>query len=155
MASANVIIAQLLFLESENPNKEISFYIQSPGGEVSAGLAILDTMKYIKSPVSTIAVGLAASMGAVLLAAGDKRFALPHTDIMIHQPLGGAQGQITDMEIQLKQGLKAKKVLTELLAQYTKKPVETLLADMERDNYMTAAEAKEYGLIDEILEKKI
>jgi len=153
---ANSIIAQLLFLESENPNADISLYIQSPGGDVAAGMAIMDTMKYIKSPVSTIGIGNVASMGAHLLAAGEKgkRFALPNTNIMIHQPLGGAQGQITDMEIQLAQGKKWKQKLAEYLAKHTGKTEKELHNIMERDHWMIAAEAKEFGLIDTVLEKK-
>jgi len=153
---ANTIIAQLLLLESENPNADIMMYVQSPGGVVDAGLAILDTMRYIKAPVSTIAMGSVASMGAVLLAAGakGKRFALPHSRIMIHQPHGGARGQITDMEIQVAEGKKAKENLIKLLSEFTGKDGKVLFDAMERDNFMSAPEAKEFGLIDEVLERK-
>lgn len=152
-ASANLIIAQLLFLEGEDPDKDIALYINSPGGSVTAGMAIFDTMNFIKCDVSTICVGLAASMGAFLLAAGakGKRYALPNSEIMIHQPLGGARGQATDIEIQAKQILKIKEKLANILAERTGKPLETLKADMERDFYMAADEAKEYGLIDEVI----
>lgn len=153
---ANTIVAQLLLLESENPNAEISMYINSPGGEVTAGWAIMDTMQYIKSPVSTIGMGLVASMGTVLLAAGEKgkRFALPNSNIMIHQPSAGAQGQITDMEIQLGQFQKNKKVLTKQMASFTGRKEKELFDAMERDNWLTAEESKEFGLIDEILVRK-
>ena len=152
-ASASVIVAQLLFLESEDPEKDISLYINSPGGVITAGMAIYDTMQYIKCDVSTICIGLAASMGAFLLASGakGKRKALPNSEIMIHQPLGGARGQATDIEIQAKQILKIKEKLANILAERTGKPLETLKADMERDFYMAAGEAKEYGLIDEVI----
>ncbi len=155
-AMANTIIAQLLFLESENPNKEISLYINTPGGDVTAGWAIMDTMHYIKSPVSTIGMGLVASMGAVLLAAGEKgkRMALPNTSIMIHQPHAGAEGQITDMEIRLKEYQRNKNKLIDQMAMFTGKDKKELFDAMERDNWMTSAEAKEFGLIDSILEKK-
>ena len=153
---ANTIIAQLLFLESENPNKEISIYINTPGGDVAAGWAIMDTMNYIKSPISTIGMGLVASMGAVLLAAGEKgkRMALPNTSIMIHQPRAGAEGQITDMEIRMKQYQRNKEKLIEQMAGFTGKSKKILFDAMERDNWMTSAEAKEFGLIDEVLSKK-
>lgn len=153
---ANIIIAQLLFLESENPNADISLYIQSPGGSVDAGRAILDTMRYIKSNVSTIGIGLVASMGSVLLAAGEKgkRQALPHSRIMIHQPHGGTQGQVTDMEIQLSEFSRMKKESARLMAEFTGKSEKVMFDAMERDNYMSAAEAKEFGLIDEVLTKK-
>ncbi|MDR0803611.1 MAG: ATP-dependent Clp protease proteolytic subunit [Rickettsiales bacterium] len=153
---ANVIIAQMLLLESENPNKPISLYIQSPGGSIDAGMAILDTMNYIKSPVSTIGIGMVASMASVLLAAGERgqRFALPNTRVMIHQPHGGAQGQTTDILIQAAEIQKAKELLQKLLADYTGKPAKTLAEDMERDNYMSAPSAVKYGLIDAVLEKK-
>jgi len=153
---ATTVVAQLLFLESENPNADISLYINSPGGDVSAGWAIMDTMQYIKSPVSTIGMGLVASMGAVLLAAGEKgkRFVLPNAQVMIHQPLAGAQGQITDMEIRLNQYQKNKKTLTKQMAGFTGKKEKELFDAMERDNWMSAAEAKDFGLIDGILEKK-
>jgi ATP-dependent Clp protease protease subunit len=153
---ANSIVAQLLFLESENPNAEISMYINTPGGDVSAGWAIMDTMQYIKAPVSTIGMGLVASMGSVLLAAGEKgkRFVLPNTQIMIHQPLAGAQGQITDMEIQLNQFTKNKKVLIKQMAEFTGRKEKELFEAMERDNWMDPKDAKEFGLIDGILERK-
>lgn len=153
---ANTIIAQMLFLESENPNADISLYIQSPGGEVYAGLAILDTMKYIKPNVATIGMGMVASMASILLAAGEKgkRSVLPNTRVMIHQPLGGAQGQVTDIEIVTKQLLDLKKQSAQMLAEFSGQPVEKLLADMERDNYMTAQQAKDYGLVDNVLVRK-
>ena len=153
---ANSIVAQLLFLESENPNADISMYINSPDGDVSAGWAIMDTMQYIKAPVSTIGMGLVASMGAVLLAAGEKgkRFALPNTQIMIHQPLAGAQGQITDMEIQMTQYQKNKKTLIKQMAEFTGRKEIELFEAMERDNWMDPAQAKDFGLIDAILERK-
>ena len=151
--TASLVVAQLLFLESEDPGKDIQLYINSPGGIVTGGLAIYDTMQYIKCDVSTICIGLAASMGAFLLASGakGKRKALPNSEIMIHQPLGGARGQATDIEIQAKQILKIKEKLANILAERTGKPLETLKADMERDFYMAAGEAKEYGLIDEVI----
>lgn len=153
---ANSIIAQLLFLESENPNADISLYINSPGGDVSAGLAIMDTMRYIKSPVSTIGMGLCASMGAVILAAGEKgkRFALPNTQVMIHQPLGGVEGQITDVEIRLNQYQRNKKTLIKYMSEFTGKSEKELFDAMERDNWMNPTEAKDFGLIDEVLVKK-
>ncbi len=153
---ANTIIAQLLFLESENPNADISLYIQSPGGEVDAGRAILDTMQYIKAPVSTIGMGMVASMGSILLAAGQKgkRFALPHSRIMIHQPHGGTQGQVTDMEIQMAEFTKMKKESAKMMAEWTGKTEKELTTAMERDNYMSADEAKTFGLIDEVLVRK-
>jgi len=153
---ANSIVAQLLFLESENPNADISMYINSPGGDVSAGWAIMDTMQYIKAPVSTIGMGLVASMGSVLLAAGEKgkRFVLPNTQVMIHQPMAGAQGQITDMEIQLNQFQKNKKSLVKQMAEFTGRKEKEVFDAMERDNWMTPAEAKEFGLIDNVLERK-
>ena len=152
-ATASVIVAELLFLESEDPQKDISLYINSPGGSVTAGMAIYDTMKYIKCDVSTICVGLAASMGAFLLAGGTKgkRYALPNAEIMIHQPLGGAQGQATEIEITAKQILKTKEKLNRMLAENTGKPFEEVAADTERDNWKTAEEAKAYGLIDEVI----
>ncbi len=155
-AMANTIVAELLFLESENPNADISVYINSPGGDVSAGWAIMDTMKYIKPQISTIGMGLVASMGSVLLAAGDKgkRFALPNTQIMIHQPMAGAEGQITDMEIRLNQYQKNKKTLIKQMAEFTGRKEKELFAAMERDNWMCPAEAKDFGIIDEILERK-
>ena len=151
--SASVIVAQLLFLEAEDPEKDIHLYINSPGGSVTAGLAIYDTMQYIKCDVSTICIGLAASMGAFLLAGGTKgkRMALPNAEIMIHQPAGGAKGQATEIEIAAKNILKTKKRLNQILAENTGKPYETIAADTERDYYMSAEEAKEYGLIDFVL----
>jgi ATP-dependent Clp protease, protease subunit len=153
---ANVIIAQLLFLESEDPDKDINLYINSPGGVVSAGMAIFDTMQYVKPQVSTICLGQAASMGAFLLAGGavGKRYALPNARIMIHQPSGGSQGQATDIEIQAKEILRLKKRLNELLARQTKQPVERVEKDTERDYFMDPVEAKAYGLIDEIFTTK-
>ena len=148
---ANVVVAQLLFLESEDPDKDIHLYINSPGGVVTAGLAIYDTMQYIRPDVSTICIGQAASMGSLLLTAGakGKRYALPLARIMIHQPLGGAQGQSTDIQIQAKEILRLREVGNDILAKHTGQPREKLIADTERDNFMTAEEAKEYGLIDE------
>ncbi len=153
---ANTIIAQLLFLESEDPDKDINLYVNCPGGVVTSGLAIYDTIQYMRAPVSTICVGQAASMGAVLLAAGSKgkRFSLPNSRIMIHQPSGGTQGQATDIEIQAKEILKIRERLNFILAHHTGKPVETIAQDVERDFFMSAEEAKEYGLIDEILTKR-
>jgi ATP-dependent Clp protease protease subunit len=152
-AVANVIVAQLLFLESENPDKDISLYINSPGGSVSAGLAIYDTMKFIKPNVSTLCTGLAASMGAFLLAAGEKgkRFSLPNSRIMIHQPSGGAQGQASDIEIQAREILYLRERLNSILSENTGKPVEAIARDTERDNFMSADAAAEYGLIDKVL----
>ena len=154
--TASLVVAQMLFLEAQDPDKDISFYINSPGGSVSAGMAIYDTMNFIKCDVSTICIGMAASMGAFLLSAGTKgkRFALPHSEIMIHQPLGGAKGQATDIEIQAKQILRIKATLNEILAQNTGKPIEIIEKDTDRDNYMTAEEALEYGLIDKILTRR-
>jgi len=151
--SANLIVAQLLFLEADDPDKDICLYINSPGGSVTAGMAIYDTMQYIKCDVSTICIGMAASMGAFLLAAGakGKRRALPNSEIMIHQPLGGARGQATDVAIQAEQLLKIKKKLNEILSQRTGQPLERVQADTERDNYMTAEAALAYGLVDEII----
>ena len=151
--SANLIVAQLLFLESEDPVKDIHMYINSPGGSVSAGLAIYDTMQYIKCDVSTICIGMAASMGAFLLAGGTKgkRMALPNSEIMIHQPSGGAQGQATEIKIVAEQILKTKRKLNEILAVNTGKPLEQIEIDTERDNYMSAEEAKAYGLIDNVI----
>ena len=151
--SASIIVAQLLFLEAEDPGKDIHLYINSPGGSVTAGFAIYDTMKYIKCDVSTICIGMAASMGAFLLAGGTKgkRFALPNTEIMIHQPSGGARGQATEIKIVAENILKTKKKLNEILAANTGRSMEEIERDTERDNYMSAPEAKEYGLIDEIL----
>ena len=157
--TASLIIAQMLFLESEDPDKEIYFYINSPGGSVTDGLAIVDTMNYIKCPVSTFCVGLAASFGAVLLANGEKgkRFAMPNAEILIHQPLiagGGISGQTTDIKIHAEQMIKTRERLTKILADRTGKPIEQVMQDTERDNYMTAEEALQYGLIDEILYKR-
>ena len=153
---ANVIVAQMLFLEAENPEKDISLYINSPGGVVTAGLAIYDTMQYIKPDVSTICVGQAASMGAVLLAAGaaGKRYALPNSRVMIHQPLGGFQGQATDIDIHAREILSMRARLNEILAQHTGQSIETIARDTERDNFKSAAEAKAYGLVDEVLERR-
>ncbi len=151
--SANLIVAQLLFLESEDPGKDIHMYINSPGGSVSAGLAIYDTMQYIKCDVSTICIGMAASMGAFLLSGGTKgkRMALPNSEIMIHQPSGGARGQATEIKIVAEQILKTKRKLNEILAANTGKPLEQIEIDTERDNYMSAEEAKAYGLIDNVI----
>lgn len=153
---ANIIIAQFLFLESEDPDKDIQLYVNSPGGVVTAGLAIYDTMQYVRCPVSTICIGQAASMGAVLLGAGQKgrRYALPHSRIMIHQPLGGARGQATDIEIQAREIRHMKDVITDILVSSTGKPREEIAKDIERDFYMGANQAKEYGLIDETFEHK-
>jgi ATP-dependent Clp protease protease subunit len=150
---ANVVVAQLLFLESEDPDKDISLYVNSPGGSVTAGLAIYDTMQYIKSDVSTICIGMAASMGAVLLAAGakGKRKALPNAEIMIHQPSGGARGQTTDVKIQVDRMLATKATLNRILAEKTGQPLERVEIDTERDHFMTADQALSYGLIDEII----
>ena len=154
--TANLIVAQLLFLESENPDKDINLYINSPGGSVSAGLAIYDTMQFIKPDVSTMCVGQAASMGAMLLAAGakGKRYCLPHSRVMIHQPLGGYQGQATDIEIHTREILKIRSQLNDLLAFHSGQSVETIAQDTERDNFMSPAEAKEYGLIDELIDTR-
>lgn len=151
--SANLIVAQLLFLESEDPDKDIYIYINSPGGSITAGNAIYDTMQYIKCDVSTICIGMAASMGAFLLSSGTKgkRFALPNAEVMIHQPLGGFQGQATDFEIHAKRILKMKETLNRILSENTGKPLETIKADVERDNFMSAEEAKAYGLVDEVI----
>ena len=153
--TASLVVAQLLFLAAEDPDKDISLYINSPGGSVSAGLAIYDTMQYIKPDVSTICIGMAASMGAFLLAGGQKgkRYALPNAEIMIHQPLGGVQGQASDIEITAKQILKIKEKLNKMLAENTGKPLEIVENDTDRDNYMSAEEAKAYGLIDEVITK--
>lgn len=155
--SANLIVAQLLFLESENPDKDISLYINSPGGSVSAGMAIYDTMQFIKPDVSTLCTGLAASMGAFLLAAGakGKRFSLPNSRIMIHQPLGGAQGQATDIEIQAREILYLRDRLNHILAEKTGRSVEQISKDTDRDNFMSAAEAAEYGMIDKVLTSRV
>jgi ATP-dependent Clp protease protease subunit len=153
---SNLVIAQLLFLQSEDAEKDISMYINSPGGVVTAGMAIYDTMQFVKCPITTYCMGQAASMGAVLLAAGTKgkRFALPNSRIMIHQPLGGAQGQATDIEIQTKEILRMKKRLNEILADHTGKPIKTIEKDTDRDFFMSAAEAVAYGLVDEVVAKK-
>jgi ATP-dependent Clp protease protease subunit len=154
--TANLVVAQLLFLESENPDKDISLYINSPGGSVSAGLSIFDTMQFIKPDVSTLCIGMAASMGAFLLAAGakGKRFALPNSKIMIHQPLGGAQGQATDIEIHAREILKTREQLNRLLAERTGQTLDRIAADTERDYFMSAAEAQAYGLIDRVIERR-
>jgi ATP-dependent Clp protease protease subunit len=154
--TANLIVAQMLYLESENPEKDISLYINSPGGSVSAGLAIYDTMQFIKPDVSTMCVGQAASMGALLLASGakGKRYCLPHSRVMIHQPLGGYQGQATDIEIHTREILKIRAQLNDLLAFHTGQSVETIATDTERDNFMGPLEAKVYGLIDEMIESR-
>lgn len=154
--TANLVVAQLLFLESENPDKDISLYINSPGGSVSAGLSIFDTMQFIKPDVSTLCMGLAASMGAFLLAAGakGKRFALPNSRIMIHQPLGGAQGQATDIEIQAREILKLREQLNQILSQRTGQKLEKIQADTERDYFMSSEEAVGYGLIDKVLAQR-
>jgi len=151
--TANLVVAQLLFLEADDPDKDINLYINSPGGSVTAGMAIYDTMQYIRCDVSTICVGMAASMGAFLLAAGakGKRRALPNCEVMIHQPLGGARGQATDVAIQAEQLLKIKKKLNEILAQRTGQPIERVQQDTERDNYMSAEAALAYGIVDEII----
>ena len=154
--TANLVVAQLLFLESENPDKDISFYINSPGGSVSAGMAIFDTMNFIKPDVSTLCTGMAASMGAFLLAAGEKgkRFALPNSKIMIHQPLGGMQGQATDIEIHARDILKTKGTLNKILAQCTGQPLEKIERDTDRDYFLEAEEAKAYGLVDQVIAKR-
>lgn len=154
---ANLIVAQLLFLESENPDKDINIYINSPGGVVTAGMAIYDTMQYIKPDVSTICVGQAASMGAVLLAGGakGKRFALPHSRVMIHQPLGGFQGQASDIDIHAREILSIRGRLNQVLADHTGQPIETIQNDTDRDNFMSAADAAEYGLIDSVLNRRV
>ena len=153
--TASLVVAQLLFLEAQDPDKDISLYINSPGGSVSAGLAIYDTMNYIKCDVSTICIGMAASMGAFLLSSGTKgkRFALPNSEIMIHQPLGGMQGQATDIKIHADHILRTKETLNRILAANSGKPYETICEDTERDNFMTAQEAVEYGLIDKVFDK--
>ena len=154
--SASLIVAQMLYLEAQDPDKDIQFYINSPGGSVTAGMAIYDTMQYLKCDVSTICVGMAASMGAFLLSAGTKgkRIALPNAEIMIHQPSGGAQGQATDIQIQAERIAQMKKKLTKILADNTGKDVETVAADCERDHFMTAEETKAYGLIDQVIYKR-
>jgi len=155
-ATANLVVAQMLFLESENPDKDIFLYINSPGGSVSAGLSIYDTMNFIKPDVSTLCMGMAASMGSFLLMAGTKgkRFALPNSRIMIHQPSGGAQGQATDIEIAAREIIKTREQLNRIYAERTGQPVERIAADMERDRWMNPAEAQDYGLIDQVLEKR-
>ncbi|WP_322200241.1 ATP-dependent Clp endopeptidase proteolytic subunit ClpP [Acutalibacter intestini] len=155
-ASAGVIVAQLLYLEGQDPEKDIALYINSPGGVITDGMAIYDTMQYIKCDVSTICIGMAASMGAFLLAAGakGKRFALPNSEIMIHQPSGGAQGQATDISIHANHILRTKKKLNQILAERTGQPLEVVERDTERDNFMTAQEALDYGLIDRVIEKR-
>ncbi|MCR4867042.1 MAG: ATP-dependent Clp endopeptidase proteolytic subunit ClpP [Lachnospiraceae bacterium] len=155
--TASIVVAQMLFLEAEDPEKDISLYINSPGGSVTAGMAIYDTMQYIKCDVSTICIGMAASMGAFLLAGGakGKRYALPNAEIMIHQPLGGAQGQATEIQIAAEHILATKKKLNTILSENTGKDYETIAADTERDNWKTAQEAKEYGLIDAVITKRV
>jgi ATP-dependent Clp protease protease subunit len=154
--TASLIVAQLLYLESEDPDKDIYLYINSPGGSITAGMAIFDTMQYIKPQVSTICTGMAASMGAFLLAAGEKgkRFALPNSEILIHQPLGGFQGQATDIDIHAKRILKTKETLNRILCERTGQPIEKIKQDVERDYFMSSQEALEYGLIDEVITKK-
>ena len=153
---ANLVVAQLLFLESENPDKDISLYINSPGGSVSAGMAIYDTMNFIKPAVSTLCIGMAASMGAFLLAAGakGKRFSLPNSKVMIHQPLGGTQGQATEIEIAAREILKTRERLNQLLSENTGQPLSRIEVDTERDYYLTADEAKAYGLVDDVIAKR-
>jgi ATP-dependent Clp protease protease subunit len=155
--TANLIVAQMLFLESENPDKDIHFYINSPGGSVTAGMAIYDTMQFIKPNVSTLCVGQAASMGAFLLAAGEKgkRFCLPNSRVMIHQPLGGFRGQASDVEIHAREILYLKQRLNQLLAQHTGQPVETIERDTDRDNFLSAPDAVKYGMADQVLEKRV
>ncbi|HSQ88784.1 ATP-dependent Clp endopeptidase proteolytic subunit ClpP [Romboutsia sp.] len=155
-ATAGLIVAQLLFLEADDPDKDIYLYINSPGGSITAGMAIYDTMQYIKPDVCTICIGMAASMGAFLLAAGErgKRFALPNSEIMIHQPLGGTRGQATDIEIHAKRIIKMKETLNKILSERTGQPLEKIQMDTERDNFMVASDAKEYGLIDEVITKR-
>ncbi|RDY24451.1 ATP-dependent Clp endopeptidase proteolytic subunit ClpP [Romboutsia maritimum] len=155
-ATAGLVVAQLLFLEADDPDKDIYLYINSPGGSITSGMAIYDTMQYIKPDVSTICIGMAASMGAFLLNAGakGKRFALPNSEIMIHQPLGGTKGQATDIEIHAKRIVKIKQTLNEILSERTGQPLEKIQMDTERDNFMSAQEAKEYGLIDEVITKR-
>ena len=154
--TANLVVAQLLFLESENPDKDISLYINSPGGSVSAGMAIFDTMNFIKPEVSTLCIGMAASMGAFLLAAGakGKRFSLPNSKVMIHQPLGGTQGQATEIENHAREILKTREQLNKILAERTGQPLEKIERDTERDYYLSADEAKEYGLVDQVIAKR-
>ena len=154
--TANLVVAQLLFLESENPDKDISFYINSPGGSVTSGMAIFDTMNFVKPDVSTLCTGFAASMGAFLLAAGakGKRFSLPNSKIMIHQPSGGSRGQATDIEIQAREILKTREQLNRILAERTGQPLERIARDTERDYYMTAEESKDYGVVDQVISKR-
>jgi ATP-dependent Clp protease protease subunit len=154
--SANLVVAQLLFLESENPDKDISLYINSPGGSVSAGMSIFDTMNFIKPSVSTLCIGMAASMGAFLLSAGEKgkRFSLPNSKVMIHQPLGGTQGQATEIEIHAREILKTREQLNKILAERTGQPLEKIERDTERDYYLSATEAQDYGLIDQVIDKR-
>ena len=154
--TASLVVAQLLFLESQDPDKDIVLYINSPGGSITAGMAIYDTMNYIKCDVSTVCIGMAASMGAFLLAAGakGKRYALPNSEVMIHQPLGGMQGQASDIKIHADRIIKMRRTLNEILAAQTGKPVEQIERDTERDNFLSALEAKEYGLIDEVIDKR-
>ncbi len=153
---ANTIVAQLLFLDAQNPNQEIRLYINSPGGEVDAGLAIYDTMQFVRAPVSTIVIGMAASMAAVILAAGEKgrRYALPHSKVMIHQPWGGVRGTASDIAIQAQEILKAKKLLNEILAKHTGQPLEKVEKDTDRDYYLSAQEAMAYGLIDQVVSRE-
>ena len=155
-ATASVVVAQLLFLEAEDPGKDIHMYINSPGGSVTAGMAIYDTMNYVKCDVSTTCIGMAASMGAFLLSSGakGKRYALPNAEVMIHQPLGGAQGQATEIQIAAEHILKTKKKLNEILAENSGQPVEVVEKDTDRDNWMSAEEAKEYGLVDQVIKQK-
>ncbi|MDP5127139.1 MAG: ATP-dependent Clp endopeptidase proteolytic subunit ClpP [Burkholderiaceae bacterium] len=154
--SANLIVAQLLFLESENPDKDISLYINSPGGSVSAGLAIFDTMQFVKPAVSTLCIGMAASMGAFLLAAGEKgkRFALPNSRVMIHQPLGGVQGQASDIEIHAREILKLRDTLNSILSERTGQPLDTIARDTDRDNFMSSEDALKYGIVDRVLSSR-
>ena len=156
-ATANLVVAQMLFLESENPDKEINFYINSPGGSIAAGFAIYDTMQFIKPDISTLCIGMAASMGAFLLAAGTKgkRFALPNSTVLIHQPLGGFQGQASDIAIHAKYILSLRERLNRLLAQHSGKPIAQIERDTDRDNFLTAEEAQEYGLIDKVLQSRV
>ena len=153
---SSLICAQLLFLESENPSKDIAFYINSPGGVVSAGLAMYDTMQYIRSPVSTVCIGQAASMGSLLLCAGakGKRYALPYSRIMVHQPSGGAQGQATDIEIQAREILKTRSLLNDIYVKHTGQPIEAIERKLERDSYMSATEARDFGLVDHVVEER-
>ena len=155
--TSSLVVAQMLFLEAEDPDKDIMFYINSPGGSITSGMAIFDTMQYIKCDVCTICIGMAASMGAFLLAAGEKgkRYALPNAEVMIHQPLGGAQGQATDIQIQAERILKMKDKLNSILSERTGQDLEMIKNDTERDNFMSAEEAKEYGLIDKVIEKNL